>query len=742
MRIEVLDGVVLPSGWEEKYPSIRYYKNRIRVCVDCSTKFFETREQVRPPRSLYCASCSVITDYNSDVHPDISFIRHLKIRTKICPSCDFSFEDHSRLTSRKFCYLCTYMYSPESLTRRALNKPKVSFRDKADEVIELYNRRLTDVQIAKALYLSEHQVRTIRLETNKPAWTKDDFRVSEGCTSIKNITKESLSSLTTKSLCIKYGVSAHRIKLAKRLHGVKQQIPHWYDHELNIDEFQIVLGTSLGDAHLMRRADGRYSLRVAHKKDHGSYIYWLSDRLGGLKPRVYLSGEDLVLATCPNIHIGKLARSLYDEKAKKLYGVNGQKAPRRELFNSLEALGLAVLYMDDGTLSNNTASIALYYPHIKDSDIIEPIKEKFNISLYRRSASKYSLFLDKNDTEKFLNIVAPHIAPIMSYKLPPSLRSGWMETPAELNGYHSTYYYSLSDIDKLDFEKKFFDIMQSKGPHMKYQYDPDEIRSNLSQARCKGKYCKWSRTGLSLLDEIFPHRMSAKRKGHKSVEEAWSDFDLFSASLKQLHKQGKIFTPLNIRQALINLVHAPAHFNPSVAASIINEFKPRRVLDPMIGWGGRSLAALSNPSVNRFVGCDLQENSVSSAFRLAKIIRSKTSYDFFSLDSVKWMNSTSDRFDMVISSPPFHDTELYEGVEYENSLNGWYENFLIPFLLGCKRVLSPSGRIVLHLEDSGKLHMIKLLHRALSRTSTSIVDTYVYNTHSRIEKEQLLYIIH
>lgn len=742
MLVTELEGVSIPDGWQSKYPSLRYYKNRLRTCSVCSGKFFEIREQVRPPRSLFCASCAVERDFHSDIHPTPRTVTGI-LRVKSCRSCLNEFTDYSKLNLRRFCYFCNYFYSTEELTLRASRNPAPpSFWDKTPEFLVLYDARMSDAAIARRLNLAEHQVGAIRERLGLEVWSHDRVRRDAGYPSVSEITPSILRSKSTGEISKIYGVSTHLVKSLRRSTRTYREVPEWFNAELNGDEYQVILGTALGDGHLMKRSGGRYALGVSHKRDHGSYVYWLGERIPTVKPTIRELAIDTYLRTAPNITIGKIARNLYSLSAKKKFGIHGSKVPSRELLNSLDPLGLAVLYMDDGSVIDEHAAIALYYPGLPDQDLSEPLFERFGINFYRRPSSKYSFFLSKRDTERLCEIISPHFSPIMSYKLPPRFRTNkWEEVPKELNGYHSTYYATLDDDGKKEFEEKLFELMAGKGPAIKFHYDVNDIKHALSTNVCEDKRCKWARSGLSLLDDVFPHRMNSRRDRNKSVAEAWNDPFFFSTAIHQLAKNDRTFTPLNIRGELINLVKAPAHFNPSVAASILNEFKPVRVLDPMIGWGGRSLAALCNPRVRRFVGCDLQSNSVASAHRLAHIVNTRASYDFHHVDSTRWMGETHERFDLVLTSPPFFNTERYEGVESTDDLNLWYQTFFIPFLSGCKRVLTNRGRVVLHLEDAGKVQMVKLLHRALNTVNMKIVDSYIYNSHSRIEKEQLLYVL-
>ena len=217
---------------------------------------------------------------------------------------------------------------------------------------------------------------------------------------------------------------------------------------------QIILGSILGDGHLYRS-----TCVIGHRLKDKDYIFWKHKELGDLFP------NPPTLATVNSFgnrnyqywRLTSIGSSIFDEYHRKIYR-NGRKAITREVLDELEELGVAVWYMDDGSLSCLMKSFR--YPHVRISTagfglegnkiIMEWFKDRwgilFNI-LYcpetKRSThiTKENWILSitrKREVEKFMELVEPHIVPCMRRK---SLKWRKQQTPR----FHKEEEFGFSD---------------------------------------------------------------------------------------------------------------------------------------------------------------------------------------------------------------------------------------------------------------------------------------------------------
>lgn len=106
-----------------------------------------------------------------------------------------------------------------------------------------------------------------------------------------------------------------------------------------------------------------------------------------------------------------------------------------KLINRIDDLGLAIWYMDDGSLDNRKYSDGTYHgfyikistclPKEQCNEIIEKIYQKFNIKFYifheGRKEDSFSLCCGTQEGIKFIKIVEPYVKqiPSMLYKVSP-----------------------------------------------------------------------------------------------------------------------------------------------------------------------------------------------------------------------------------------------------------------------------------------------------------------------------------
>jgi len=248
--------------------------------------------------------------------------------------------------------------------------------------------------------------------------------------------------------------------------------------------------------------------------------------------------------------------------------------------------------------------------------------------------------------------------------------------------------------------------------------------------------------GLSYLDGIFRHRYTANHKSELSVDEAWHDVDTVS---KAIISCANFNTPLDQRRLarrVMGLIQAPGHFRPACAASLFNHYKPKHIIDPMIGWGGRALAALCCVSPKRYVGIDLQKKSVDGVREIIQDTQGFTlckSYLHYG-DANIVMGRFSREFDMVMAGPPYYDTENYNGVVPTCTYNEWFEKFVTPFADNCHKVLKKRGVLALHIFDTHRYSFIEPFMEILMRVGFGYETQYIYSKLKNTLRPQYVHV--
>jgi len=196
---------------------------------------------------------------------------------------------------------------------------------------------------------------------------------------------------------------------------------------IQYNQFQLILGSLMGDARLECRSKeirAKYTARLRiHQSDkQKDYVFWKYKNLKNLiskGPRFTKVWHDPLRN---KDHYSWYFHTQSNETPgviHKLFYRNGVKILPEKLLNSLEPLGLAVWYMDDG--SNNGGDITLNTHCFSKGE--QEILQKLLLNKFRivttivKDRSKLKIAIGQSQYQKFIDIVKPFVIESMSYKI-------------------------------------------------------------------------------------------------------------------------------------------------------------------------------------------------------------------------------------------------------------------------------------------------------------------------------------
>ena len=199
--------------------------------------------------------------------------------------------------------------------------------------------------------------------------------------------------------------------------------------KFNKESRNLLISMLLGDGTI----SNNYVFKLSHGYKQKEYLEWKINLLNeygiknnGLKEYVstkgYNTGDIVYYSQLSIIPFIKLLRRII-YKPKKNYS-------NRKILNRLNALGVAIWYMDDGHINIRKTNDKIHGFYIKiatclskenNQIIIDYFKEVWNISFYQFKEGKdtYSLCCGTQEGIKFIEIVKPYIesCPSMIYKI-------------------------------------------------------------------------------------------------------------------------------------------------------------------------------------------------------------------------------------------------------------------------------------------------------------------------------------
>lgn len=138
-------------------------------------------------------------------------------------------------------------------------------------------------------------------------------------------------------------------------------------------------------------------------------------------------------------------------------------------------------------------------------------------------------------------------------------------------------------------------------------------------------------------------------------------------------------------------------FKPVLAMEIYNRYKPKTVLDPTMGWGGRLVGACALDIPN-YIGIDLNkqlEKPYADMVDKLKELGTKTNIKLMFTDALK-VDYSKLTYDCVFTSPPYYNIETYKGSS-KMKKEDWDSKFYFPLFEKTFNNLSENGKYILNI---------------------------------------------
>lgn len=281
-----------------------------------------------------------------------------------------------------------------------------------NKFIELYNQRKTDAELSKIFECSETKIKVFRDSLNLPIVDRKHF-TNEEFLKYYNLNYTDIQLSEVFNVSSGY-VTSRRNKLNLPPNKLITPIIPLTD-----TEFQVILGTTLGDTHLRKANEGgNVSGSCAHCLKQEEFIFSKYNYLKNISKEPYLqkmhderffnpSYERWVWYINSNPALNEIYEKMYKDKIKFI---------DEELFRKIEPLGLAIWFMDDGANAKYGYVICTHSFSLKDLSIIQKVLlEKFDIHTTVRKCK--SLYITAKSKIKFKNLIQPFIIESMLYKL-------------------------------------------------------------------------------------------------------------------------------------------------------------------------------------------------------------------------------------------------------------------------------------------------------------------------------------
>jgi SAM-dependent methyltransferase len=238
-------------------------------------------------------------------------------------------------------------------------------------------------------------------------------------------------------------------------------------------------------------------------------------------------------------------------------------------------------------------------------------------------------------------------------------------------------------------------ILENPDVLLRDEYSPAERLEDWNKLVAKDVtgFDSRSRIGHKLLDHHMPHFWQVANYKGISVVACMTREDLTKACFANLRGHSTPYKS-EIRRMLVFScgLASVTKYRATMAKYIVRTHGAVSVLDPCIGWGGRMIGALAAGAA--YTGCDPDPNTFRGLQGiLSDIHKDANIHCLPAEDFVRTLPSAS--FDMVLTSPPYYNLELYTAGEQSTLARTWDEwvrEWLRPVIQQCLRCLKPTGK--------------------------------------------------
>lgn len=197
---------------------------------------------------------------------------------------------------------------------------------------------------------------------------------------------------------------------------------------MTLEEKSLIIAFTLGDGHIA--PEGR--LIINHCEKQKGYLLYKADivnKIIGKKPVTIHKTKNIVKG---KEYFGYTIRKCCKAKLQEIYDLvypNKKKVISREVLDYLTPQGIAIWYMDDGTLYPDKKDgkihawklrIATYLSKEENQVIVDYFKEKWDIQFHiYKDGNKYLIGMGTKEAKRFLTLVKPYIDEVecMKYKV-------------------------------------------------------------------------------------------------------------------------------------------------------------------------------------------------------------------------------------------------------------------------------------------------------------------------------------
>jgi len=197
----------------------------------------------------------------------------------------------------------------------------------------------------------------------------------------------------------------------------------------------------------------------------------------------------------------------------------------------------------------------------------------------------------------------------------------------------------------------------------------------------------------------FRNLLKCKREKGKTIEEIFDNEELKEKLWRDTIKRNRrdkapCPSPTDVYEANRINTGAIVFFKSSTAKYIYKKFQSKKVLDFTMGWGGRMLGAMASDV--DYIGIDTNTNLKEGYEKILEDIPHKSNIQLIWKSCLDVDYSKLD-YDLILTSPPYVNMELYENMKPFENDDIFYNELLIPTMDKAYKYMKDGGKMCINI---------------------------------------------
>lgn len=258
--------------------------------------------------------------------------------------------------------------------------------------------------------------------------------------------------------------------------------------------------------------------------------------------------------------------------------------------------------------------------------------------------------------------------------------------------------------------------------------------------------------GLKICQHFCRNFFDIETRNGKSFVKEWNDPVLMDkVRLWGLEKMSALYLSW-IRRAvyMASGMHNPSFFRPHLAKQIIlsTNIMQGTLFDPCAGWGGRMLGTVA--AGWQYIACEPNKTTYDHLMEIVDFLKIGNYVTIYNMPYEDLDLSTLGEVDVVLTSPPYFDLELYEsnnGQSYlkHGTYDDWLNNWYLTMIEKNISILSKDGLSCYNVMDGRCENIVEKTiekHKELGLTLVNQlgIDSPFKNYKKKLNKQDLTYV--